>query len=69
MELRVQFQGGNYNGMPLWIGMNIIVMVDGRSMIDPNPQRHAIGVAALELYSQFQVAELLRHASGYSNYR
>ena len=35
LELRAQFQGGNSNGMPLGIRMNIIAMVDGRSMIDP----------------------------------
>ena len=50
-----------------------ISRIDHRSTIDhdnnvhPNPQRHAIGVAALELYSQFQVAALLRNASGYYN--
>ena len=35
--------------------------------VHPHPQRHAIGVSALELYSQFQVAELLWNASGYCN--
>ena len=33
----------------------------------PHRQRHAIGVAALELYSQFQVAEPLCNASVYYN--
>ena len=39
--------------------------MDHGDNVHPNPQRHAIGVAALELFSQFQVAELLRNASGY----